>query len=228
MKRMLCNKLLLIGLIATAPLKAVEVEQVQCQRMALQQKALREKGKGPIFVVSGPSAAGKTTVITEALKDGGIPVRTTVSVTTRAPRQGEQDGVSYYFWDKASFESAVKEGRFVEWAEVHGNFYGTLRSEVDNYRRQGTGVVLIIDVQGAANIKKLYPDAITVFLKTSTMAELEQRLRGRGTETEEAIQKRLANARKELEFERDYQFSIINDKLAESVANVRQLLVKSF
>src|SRR5207244_5942471 len=132
------------------------------------------------------------------LAQTNLRLRVSVSATTRLPRSGEVDGKHYHFWKRQRFEEAQRAGEFLEWAEVHGSLYGTLRSEVDPYRAQGIGVILDIDVQGASQIRRLYPDSVSIFLRTSSLATYEARLRRRGTENEAAIRRRLAAAAQEL------------------------------
>lgn len=182
----------------------------------------------PLLIVSGPSGAGKTTVLRKVISESAAPVRTAVAVTTRAPRPGEKNGEAYHFWTKADFEKAKQNGDFLEWAEVHGNFYGTLKSEVDSYRKKGIAVVLVIDVQGTQKVSAIYPESVTVFLRTSTEALLEKRLRDRGTETEEAILKRLKNSKQELKFEKDYAHTVINDDLNAAVSDLGKILKASY
>ncbi len=152
-------------------------------------------GQGPLIVLSGPSGSGKSTVIACLVAAGDLPLRLSVSVTTRPPRPGEQHGVHYYFWDRTHFEAERQAGGFLEWAEVFGHCYGTLRREVEPYRAQGQGVILDIDVQGAAQVRRSCPEAALVFLRTSSLAAYEERLRKRGTESAEAIQRRPARHR---------------------------------
>ena len=129
----------------------------------------------PLFILSGPSGSGKSTVLGRLLADKDPPLRLSVSATTRQPRTKEQNGVQYHFSAHSQFEAAVQAGAFLEWADVFGNLYGTLRSEVDPYRQQGIGVVLEIDVQGAALVRKSCPEGISIFLRTSSLKEYEQR-----------------------------------------------------
>src|SRR4051794_22981462 len=117
----------------------------------------------PLFILSGPSGSGKSTVLRRLLAEQNPPLRLSGSVTTRSPRNKEQDSVHYHFWTRDRFEAAVQEGAFLEWADVFGNYYGTLLSEVEVYRRQGTCVMLEIDVQGAAQVRQSCPDAVTIF-----------------------------------------------------------------
>jgi guanylate kinase len=182
----------------------------------------------PLFILSGPSGSGKSTVLGRLLAAEDAPLRVSVSATTRLPRNKERDDVEYHFWTRDRFEAAVKAGEFLEWADVFGNLYGTLRSEVEPYRKQGTGVFLDIDVQGAAQVRQHCPDAVNIFLRTSSLDAYEQRLRGRGTESEEAIQRRLQGARRELERIGEYQYVVINDDLDKAVAELRTIVSSHF
>lgn len=163
-----------------------------------------------LFVISGPSGAGKGTLLAELRKqrpDLGL----TVSATTRSPRPGEVDGTSYYFLSDEEFRRRIAAGEFVEWAEVHGHLYGTLVSEVKRLLAKGHSLVLEIDVQGALNVRKVYPDAVLVFIEPPSLQVLEERLRGRGTEDEASIELRLTNARHEMELADQYDVRIVND-----------------
>ena len=137
----------------------------------------------------------------------------TVSATTRAPRPGESEGTSYYFLTDAEFDARVERGDFLEWAHVHDHRYGTLRSEVDKKLAQGESIILEIDVQGALNVRKLYPAAVLVFIEPPSLEVLEARLRGRETEDEASIALRLADARREMGLADDYDIRIVNDDL---------------
>src|SRR5262245_65284168 len=139
------------------------------------------RDKGPLIILSGPSGSGKSTIVRRLLASG-LPLRLAVSATTRREREGEQDGVHYHFWTRERFEQEAAAGAFLEWAEVFGNRYGTLRSEVEPYRLRGLGVLLEIDVQGAAAVREKCPDAVSVFLRASSLATYEQRLRDRRSE----------------------------------------------
>ena len=178
----------------------------------------------PLIIVSGPSGSGKSTVISRLLADASLSIRLSVSATTRAPRPGEQHGREYHFWTRDRFEQARSRGEFLEWAEVHGNYYGTLRSEVEPYLRQGQVVLLDIDVQGAQQVRATCPDVVTVFLQAPSLEVLEQRLRSRGTEAEASIQRRLANARVELAHAGEYQYQVINENLEYAVAQLRAIV----
>ena len=166
-----------------------------------------------MFIVSGPSGAGKGTLVRELLKrDPGIWL--SVSATTRAPRPEESEGVHYVFLEAEEFERIIAEDGFLEWAEVHGNRYGTLRSAVEERTRAGQTVVLEIDPQGAEQVKRSLPSAVLVFIAPPTFAELRRRLEGRGSETPEQIERRLHRAVAELEIAGTYDYVIINDDVA--------------
>src|SRR5262249_18509304 len=144
-------------------------------------------------------------------------LRLSVSATTRPPRPGEIDGKEYHFWTRAQFEEQIGVAAFVEWALVHGHYYGTLKSEVDPYREQGIGVILDIDVNGAAQVRSVYGDSVSIFLRTSSLEAYEQRLRKRGTETEDALRRRLARAQNELARAAEYDYQVVNDDLESAV-----------
>jgi guanylate kinase len=182
----------------------------------------------PLIIVSGPSGCGKSTLIRCLLDEGAWPMRLSVSATTRQPRVGERNGVHYWFWSVADFEQAVREDQFLEWAQVHGNYYGTLAREVQPYREQGLGVLLDVDVQGWEQVKRRCPDAVSIFVRTSTLEMLEQRLRTRRTEIEDALQRRLTNARVELARASEYDYQVVNDDLDTALASMRVILAKLF
>ncbi len=140
----------------------------------------------------------------------------TVSATTRSPRPGEKDGVQYYFLTDEEFGRRVDAGEFLEWADVHGHRYGTLNSEVDRLLGQGHSVVLEIDVQGALQVRDIRPDAVLVFIEPPSYEVLEERLRGRGTEDEDSLRLRLANARSEMDYASSYDARVVNDDLESS------------
>ena len=178
---------------------------------------------GVLIVLSGPSGAGKSSILSQVMKQRPN-LCFSVSCTTRSPRPGEEHGKAYYFLQKEDFESKIAAGEFLEHACVHGNYYGTLKSEVTSRLLQNKDVVLDIDVQGAMILKKLCAeDPILsrctefVFVSPPSMEVLEKRLRGRGTETEEVILRRLANAKGEIERLEEYSYLIINDELERAV-----------
>jgi len=169
---------------------------------------------GRLVVVSGPSGAGKTTVLRQVFACSPVPLVRSVSATTRAPRPGEVDGQSYFFLDPADFQARRARGEFLECFEVfgEGHWYGTPQSAVAAGLKAGKWVLLEIDVQGAMAVVQRYPDAITVFLRPPSLEVLEVRLRGRRTESEEAIQRRLAQARAELGLAGRYGYQVVNEE----------------
>ena len=171
-----------------------------------------EKHDGRLIIISGPSGAGKTALTGYALRT--LPgVKFSISYTTRAPRGFEREGVEYFFTDRLKFESLVKAGEFLEWAEVHGNYYGTSRSFIDGFLRQGDDVILDIDVQGARVVKKARPDIISVFVLPPSYEELRERLLRRGQDAPGIIEKRLKIAHGEVSNYKDYDYLIINGDL---------------
>lgn len=170
--------------------------------------------RGFLFIVSSPSGGGKTTLIRRLMANPpGEPLRFSVSHTTRPRRDGEVNGREYHFITAGEFEKMARHGEFLEHNEVHGNFYGTARSEVLPRLAGGEDVVLDIDVQGARDIRVAHPEAISVFIVPSSSAELERRLKARGLDSEDAIRKRLINAAKEIAQAEEFQYVIVNDDL---------------
>lgn len=180
--------------------------------------------RGNLFVVSGPSGAGKSTVCKLVRKI--LRINLAVSATTRAPRAGEQDGVEYHFLQKEDFEKKIQEEQFLEYANVHGNYYGTLKSEVENKLNSGENVILEIDVQGGIQIRDIYPEVHLIFFRSPSLEELEQRLRSRGTESEETIQLRLANAVKELEIGKKYDETVVNHRVEQACTDLINIIEK--
>jgi len=185
---------------------------------------------GKLVVVSGPSGAGKTSVMQRVFQTCPLPLVRSVSVTTRPPRNGETDGVDYHFVPDAEFQLRRQRGDFLECFEVfgHGYWYGTLWSEVTTGLAAGKWVILEIDVQGAQAVVKRFPDAVTIFLRPRSREELELRLRGRGTETEEALERRLAEAECELAVADRYQHVVINDDIDRAVADICGILTSQW
>jgi len=177
-------------------------------------------------VLSGPSGSGKTTIVERLIAASPIRLVKSVSATTRPPRHNERDGENYYFLSAEEFAARRARHEFLECAEVHGNgnWYGTLESEVERARRLGGWALLEIDVQGALQIIEKYPQALTIFLRAASDAEYETRLRGRGTDAEEVIQKRLANARRELQYASCYRYQVINDDLDRAVREIVEVI----
>ena len=179
----------------------------------------------PLIIISGPSGSGKSTLIRAAVAEKRTPLRLAISATTRPPRPGEVDGVDYYFWPLERFQRCLAEGAFLEHAQVHGkHYYGTPQSEVDGYRERGVGVILDIDVQGAAQVRPLYPDHLSVFVGLSDPATYGRRLRQRGSESEETIVRRMETAARELDRMSEYQYVILNDDLEQAVHRLLDLI----
>jgi len=166
--------------------------------------------KGNLIIVSGPSGVGKGTVL-KLIYDRDKNVKLSVSATTRAPREGETNGVHYHFITKEQFENNIKNGKMLEYAEYVGNYYGTLLDAVNDMRNNGIDVILEIEVKGALQVMEKVPDALSVFILPPSIEELENRLRGRGTESEDKILGRLNKAKEELTFADKYQYNIVND-----------------
>lgn len=181
-----------------------------------------------LIVVSAPSGAGKTTLCQRLLRD--FPqLRLSISCTTRAPRGKEKHGQDYFFLGQDEFKQKIAAGEFAEWAEVHGNYYGTLRSTIEGNLRAGLSVLLDIDVQGAESLRQAFPqEALTIFVAPPSMDELEKRLRARGTDSPESVARRMANARRELQEAAKFDLLITNDHLdrayTELAARVRDAL----
>jgi guanylate kinase len=180
-------------------------------------------GKGTLFVVSAPSGGGKRTVLAPVL-EGDDRLEFSVSATTRAPRAGEVEGRDYYFLSREEFMRRVEAGGFVEWAEVHGNLYGTLREDLERRTALGNDVVLEIDVQGMRTIRNSGLDAVTVFIMPPSLQVLERRLRRRGTESAETLELRLRNAREEVEARHAFDYIVINDRLSKAVADMKAIV----
>lgn len=165
-----------------------------------------------LLVVSGPSGCGKDTVVNYLIAHH-TNIEVAVSATTRAPRIGEQEGVNYHYVSMETFQQYIQKGELLEYANYVDNFYGTLRAEVDTRIEKGTTCILVIEVEGAAQIKKMYPECTLVFISPPSMEELGRRLRGRGSENEEWVQKRLKRAQEEMAYANTYDFSVVNDNI---------------
>ena len=176
-----------------------------------------------LVAVSGPSGAGKSTILARVLEEMGN-LRFSVSHTTRQAREGETEGVQYNFVDRAVFEDMRERGLFLEWAEVHGELYGTSRAEYDRAGADGVDLLLDLDVQGAAQVRKGFKDAVSVFILPPSYTDLERRLRGRGAENEGNFRRRLQAAGEELTLYKQYDYAIINDDLDRSVEALKAII----
>ena len=172
--------------------------------------------KGILFVVSAPAGCGKDTILEEVLLSNDN-LFYSVSATTRAMREGEKEGVSYFFKTRDEFEEMIANAQLLEYTEYCGNYYGTPKQAVMDMLEQGKDVILKIEIEGAANIKKLFPDAALVFILPPSMNELSRRLHKRGTEDEATIQRRLETARNELKFAKNYDYAIVNGDLGKAI-----------
>ena len=172
-----------------------------------------------LFVVSGPAGAGKGTLVAR-VRNRRPQLSVTVSATTRSPREGEVDGTAYYFLTEDEFDGMLAKDAFLEWANVHGHRYGTLKSEVDRLFSQGHSVILEIDVQGAFAVKEKRPDAVLIFIEPPSMEILENRLRGRGTDDEDSIRLRLSNAVHEMSLADRYDEIVINNDLEQATRDL--------
>jgi guanylate kinase len=173
--------------------------------------------KGRLIVFSAPSGCGKGTMLEEILKDERFAV--SVSATTRAPREGEKDGVNYHFLTREDFEQRIADGKFIEHAEYCQNLYGTLASEVDGRLERGLNVILEIEPQGAMKIREKRPDAVFIFIVPPSIGELRRRLKKRGTETDEVIEERISKAAWEISQAEKYDYVIVNDALEDAVSD---------
>ena len=180
--------------------------------------------KGKLIVVSGPSGSGKSTA-TKLVRDM-LQIPLSISATTRSPRAGEIDGKDYFFLEKEDFEKRIANEEFYEYALVHGHYYGTLREEVESRINSGQNVILEIDVQGGIIVKEKNSEAILVFFKAPNMEVLAKRLEDRKTDTKEVIELRLANAKKELEYEKEYDYTVVNDNLEKACQELINIINK--
>lgn len=179
-----------------------------------------------LFVISGSSGVGKGTVIKEFLKKHPD-FKLSISCTTRGMRDGEVHGVNYFFLSKEEFKQFIDNEEFLEWAEFSGNHYGTKKSFVEECLKNGDNLILEIDTKGALNVKRLMPDAVLIFIAPPSVEELEARLRGRHTETEEAIQKRLASIKLEIENSKKFDYTVVNDKVEKAVDDLEKIMCQN-
>lgn len=179
--------------------------------------------KGFLLVISGPSGVGKGTVLHDLMNTQTNLVYS-VSATTRKKRDGEIEGVSYFYLNHDEFEKMIEEDKFLEYAHVHSNYYGTPKEFVEKKINEGKIVILEIDVQGALNIKKNTDNGVFIFLAPPSLKELKKRIVGRGTETDEDIKIRMNNAKKELEYIKDYDYIVVNDHLNSAITSVNEII----
>jgi len=182
------------------------------------------KKKGAFIVISGPSGVGKNT-IADILIDKGYGIYS-VSVTTRGIREGEKEGRDYFFVSKEVFDKNIEDDNFLEYAKYGDNYYGTLKSYVFDNIDNGTNVIAVVDIQGGVNIEKIFPEAVLIFIMPPSYEELERRLRGRGTDSEETILKRLDIAKKEMDFSSHYDYVVINNTVDECINNIMDIINK--
>ncbi len=188
---------------------------------------MSEKSKQPkLLIVSGPSGVGKGTLLKRVFAESGLPLVLSVSATTRQPRPGEVDGVHYRFLSPEDFETKRRNDEFLECFEVFGKgcWYGTLRKDVEEGLRHGNWVVLEIDVKGARAVKENFSNAVTIFVEPKNVDVLKERLQGRGTETVEAMQRRLATALEELKHADEFQYRVVNDDLDTAVKEFTEII----
>ncbi len=179
--------------------------------------------KGKLFVVTGPSGVGKGTILDKFFKTNGNSVCYSVSMTTRPPRPGEIDGNNYIFVTEEEFKLSVQNDEFLEWAEYSGNLYGTSKKFVLEKLNEGKNVILEIETAGAQKVMEKFPDCISIFIMPPNMKELEARLRGRHTETEEAVQRRLCAVKSELSQVEKYKYNIVNDSVEAAVEKLQAI-----
>ena len=182
--------------------------------------------KGLLIVFSGPSGVGKGTILKEVMKDESLKLTYSVSMTTRKPRDGEVDGINYFFVSKEGFEKAIDNHELLEYATYVDNYYGTPKNFVEKKREEGMNVVLEIDLQGAKQVMARAHDALSIFIEPPSIEELERRIRGRQSETEETIKKRIEVARNEMAGRELYDYVVCNDELTKAIEDVKEIIRK--
>jgi guanylate kinase len=191
--------------------------------MNMTNKGYAEPDKGLLIVLSGPSGVGKGTICS-ALRKSSPELVYSVSATTRAARQGEAEGVNYFFKSKEQFKSMIQNDELLEWAEYVGNYYGTPRSFVENTIRSGKDIILEIEVQGALKVKEKFPEGVFVFILPPSLTELESRIQGRGTETSDTIRSRLNVAVEEIRLLEHYDYAVVNDEVECACDRIRSII----
>jgi guanylate kinase len=185
---------------------------------------MSDKGQGTLYIISAPSGAGKTSLV-KALLESTDGIQVSVSHTTRPARPGEVDGTAYHFTEVDTFKAKIESGDFLEHAEVFGNFYGTSRSTVQEMLAQGVDVILEIDWQGAAQVRQQIPEAVSIFILPPSRQELERRLRGRGTDADEVIARRLGEAVTEMEHYAEFDYLVFNDDFDTALGELRTIVL---
>lgn len=180
--------------------------------------------RGLLIVISGPSGAGKGTLCKALLKKN-MDLKLSVSMTTRSPRQGEVDGVNYFFVEKQKFEEMIESGGFLEYAKVYDNYYGTPRSYVEEMLSKGNDVILEIDIQGALKVKEIFKEGVFIFIMPPSMEELKNRIKKRGSETEESLLKRFKSAFVEINYVSKYNYMVVNDTIENAVLKLESIIV---
>lgn len=178
-----------------------------------------------VIVISGPSGAGKSTFVQDLLKKHASELVYSVSATSRPRRADEKEGVDYFFLDRDDFRARIERSEFVEWAEVHGELYGTLRAQIDQSLAAGKNALLDIDVQGGRAVRRIYPDGVFIFILPPSLAALEERLRGRGTDSDERIRLRLENARREIGLAHEYDYAVVNEDWEAAARKVEAIVI---
>ncbi|HHZ00086.1 MAG TPA: guanylate kinase [Sedimentibacter sp.] len=180
--------------------------------------------EGLLVVISGPSGAGKGTICMQLLLDMSF-LKVSVSATTRKPREGEKDGVDYYFIDEEEFLRRVANNEFLEYAKVYGNYYGTPKEEVFKQLKAGNDIILEIDIQGALQVKKNYPLGVFIFILPPSLTELKNRIEGRGTDSKEVILRRMESAYDELNYAFQYDYVVVNDRVDLATEKIKHIIL---
>lgn len=185
---------------------------------------IKQKEKGLLIVISGPSGAGKDTIANEVVKREGIKAWISISMTSRLPRGKEVNGKEYFFVTREEFQENISKGNFLEYAEYNGNYYGTPKHKIEEYLNQGIDVILIIEIQGALQIKELIKEALFIFIMPPSMEELKTRLINRGTESKDKVLSRFKTAYQEINEVTKYNYVVVNDNIEEAVEKVCSIL----
>ena len=186
---------------------------------------IKQKEKGLLIVVSGPSGAGKDTIVNEVVKRKNINAWISISMTSRSPRGQEENGKEYFFVTREEFEDNISKNNFLEYAEYNGNYYGTPKYKIEEYLNKGIDVILIIEIQGALQIKELIPEALFIFIMPPSMEELKKRLIDRGTDSPDKIISRFKTAYQEINEVTKYNYVVVNDDLENAVDKVSAILL---